>query len=136
MIGAQEETMAEKKHIRADFVEGHWQFVTDRGKSLVIGSESSPYDYLFGALSGCLFSTFDDIAKKMKVGWEHVSFDIDGEKREEIPTTLRTVTVTVVATGVDNEKKFTKAFETATRYCSIYTTISQVSEMHWTVTFA
>lgn len=127
--------MADLKHIRSDFVPGHWQFVTDRGKSLTIDRESSPYDYLFGALSGCLFSTFDELAKKMKVGWEHVSFEVDGEKKAEPPTTLEWVTVTVVATGVDNQAKFTKAFETATRYCSIYTTISKVARMEWTVSF-
>ncbi|MCK9548024.1 MAG: OsmC family protein [Sphaerochaeta sp.] len=128
--------MANVKHIRADFVPGHWQFVTDRGKSFAIESGSSPYDYLFGALSGCLFSTFADLARKMKVAWEHVSFEIDGEKRSEVPTTLDWVTVKVTATGADDQAKFTKAFETATRYCSIYTTISKVARMEWSVTFA
>lgn len=128
--------MAEHKHIRSDFVPGHWQFVTDGGKSLTIDKQSSPYDYLFGALSGCLFSTFDDLAKKMKVSWEHVSFEVNGEKRSEVPTTLAWVTVAVTATGVEDRVKFTKAFETATRYCSIYTTISQVARMEWSVNFA
>ena len=127
--------MAEHTHIRSDFVPGHWQFVTDGGKSLTIDRESSPYDYLFGALSGCLFATFSDLAVKMKVGWEHVSFEVDGEKRTESPTTLEWVTVKVVATGVDNQGKFTKAFETATRYCSIYETLSKVARMEWTVRF-
>ena len=127
--------MPEKKHVRADFVPGHWQFVTDNDKSLTIDRQSSPYDYLFGALSGCLFSTFNDLAKKMRIAWEHVSFDVDGEKRDEPPTTLDWVKVTVKATGVDDQGKFTKAFETATRYCSIYTTISKVAKMEWTVEF-
>lgn len=128
--------MANVKHIRSDFVPGHWQFVTDKGKNFTIESGSSPYDYFFGALSGCLFSTFADLARKMKVAWEHVSFEIDGEKRAEVPTTLEWVTVKVTATGVDDRVKFTKAFETATRYCSIYTTISKVARMDWSVSFA
>lgn len=127
--------MGDKKHIRADFVSGHYQFATDKGASFTIGEESRPYDFLLGALSGCLFSTFEELAEKMRVSWEHVSFDVNGEKRESVPTTLQQVSITVVATGVESQPKFLKAFETATRYCSIYQTISCVSEMHWSVDF-
>jgi len=127
--------MGDKKHVRADFVPGHYQFVTDKGAAFEIGPSSAPYDYLLGALSGCLFVTFKDLATKMKVSWEHISFDVDGEKRDDVPTTLKEVSISVSATGVENQQKFLKAFETATRYCSIFQTISHVSEMRWTVDF-
>ncbi|MDK2859835.1 OsmC family protein [Sphaerochaeta halotolerans] len=127
--------MGEKKHVRADFVPGHSQFVTDKGSSFEIGPSSTPYDYLLGALSGCLFKTFEELAEKMRISWEHISFEINGEKREESPTTLKSLHITVQASGVDNQKKFLKAFETATRYCSIYQTISHVSEMDYSVDF-
>ncbi|MGH0053909.1 MAG: OsmC family protein [Sphaerochaetaceae bacterium] len=127
--------MGDKKHVRADFVPGHYQFTTDKGSSFEIGASSAPYDYLLGALSGCLFKTFEELAVKMRVGWEHISFEINGEKREEPPTTLKTLHITVQATGIDNQKKFQKAFDTACRYCSIYQTISQVSEMDYSVEF-
>nr|WP_321306351.1 OsmC family protein [uncultured Sphaerochaeta sp.] len=127
--------MGEKKHVRADFVPGHYQFVTDKGSSFEIGPSSAPYDYLLGALSGCLFATFVELATKMRISWEHISFDVDGEKRDDPPTTLKLLHITVQATGVDNQKKFLKAFETASRYCSIYQTISQVSEMDYSVDF-
>ena len=123
-----------KNHIRADFVPDHNQFTTDQGNTFEFGT-TAPYDYLLGALAGCLFSTFVDLAGKMKVSWEHVSLEVDGTKREESPTTLEQCTVAATATGVEDEKKFLKAFETATRYCSIYQTISKVSEMHWSVDF-
>ncbi len=128
--------MGDKKHVRADFVPGHYQFVTDNGSAFEIGPSSAPYDYLLGALSGCLFVTFKDLASKMRVSWEHISFDINGEKREDPPTTLKTTHISVLATGVEDQKKFLKAFETATRYCSIFQTISKVSEMDYTVDFA
>lgn len=126
--------MGDKKHIRADFVPGHYQFSTDKGIAFPIG-ETAPYEYLLGALSGCLFYTFEELAGKMRFSWEHISFEVNGEKREEVPTTLKEVHLGITATGVDNESKFLKAFETATRYCSIYQTLSHVSEMHWDVTF-
>src|SRR5690554_2229675 len=127
--------MGDKKHVRGDCVRDHHQFVTDKGSKFSFSAESAPYDYLLGALSGCLFKTFEELAVKMRISWEHISFEVDGEKQEEVPTTLKMVTIAVTATGVENQQKFTKAFETATRYCSIYQTISQVSEMHWSVDF-
>ena len=128
--------MGDMKHVRADFVDGHYQFVTDSGASFAFSKESAPYDYLLGALSGCLFKTFEELAVKMRISWEHISFEVQGENREDVPTTLKMVTIAVTATGVENQQKFTRAFETATRYCSIYQTISQVSEMHWSVDFS
>ncbi|WP_320129213.1 OsmC family protein [uncultured Sphaerochaeta sp.] len=127
--------MSEKKHIRADFVHGHYQFNTDKGAVYEIG-ETAPYDYLLGALSGCLFVTFEALAVKMQVAWEHISFEVNGIKRETPPTTLKDCTITATVTGCDDHPKCLKAFETATRYCSVYQTISQVAEMHWTVNFS
>lgn len=126
--------MEEHRHIRADFVPDHFQFSTPDGKAYEIGS-TGPYEYLLGALSGCLFKTFDSLAKKMQVSWEHVSMEIEGIKRDEKVAMLKDVIIEVTATGVEDQAKFTKAFETATRYCSIYETLSKVARMEWTVSF-
>jgi len=127
--------MSESKHVRADFVHGHYQFNTSDGSVYELGT-TGPYDYLLGALSGCLFSTFEALSVKMQVAWEHVGFEVFGTKRETSPTTLKECTINVTATGCDNQEKFLKAFETATRYCSIYQTLSKVAEMHWIVDFS
>ena len=128
--------MGEKKHVTAEFIPGKWEFTTDGEKTFPVGKTSTPYDYLLGALSGCLFATFNDLAIKMKVEWEHVSFDVNGEKKATPPTTFEWVSIDVVAKGVSDQARFTKAFETATRYCSIYTTVSKVAEMKWNIEFA
>ncbi len=127
--------MADAKHITASFVPGSWHFNTETGKKHLIDRESDAYDYLFGALSSCLFATFDALAKKMRVTWGQVDFVVDGEKRKESPPTLKWVSIKATAKGVEDEEKFLRAFETATRYCSVYTTISQVAEMTWSVDF-
>ncbi len=126
--------MEEHRSVRADFVPGHYQFTTPDGSAYEIGS-TGPYEYLLGALSGCLFKTFVSLATKMQVSWEHVSFAVEGIKRDEKVATLKDVTIAVTATGTEDAAKFTKAFETATRYCSIYQTLSHVAEMHWTIDF-
>ncbi|HZJ88307.1 MAG TPA: OsmC family protein [Sphaerochaeta sp.] len=128
--------MADTKQIHAHFVPTKSYFVSEAGKEIPITRESDAYDLLFGALSACLFATFDALAKKMRATWATVDFVVDGQKRESSPTTLEWVTIQVSATGVEDEEKFLRAFETATRYCSIYTTISQVAKMTWSVDFS
>ncbi|MFA6846469.1 MAG: OsmC family protein [Sphaerochaetaceae bacterium] len=127
--------MSNQKRIHADFVAEHSQFTTPSGDTYEFKESSGPYEYLLGALSGCLFITFRGIATKMKVNWTHISLDIEGVKREEVPTWLKECTVAATVTGSDDNEKFTKCFEKATRYCSVYQTLSQVAQMHWKVQF-
>lgn len=106
--------------------------------SAKIGGESemlAPYDMLFGALGSCLYSTFLDVAKKKRIGFERVTMEITGEKRETIPTTLKWVNITCVVYEAEKQKGLEQAFELATQYCSIYQTISQVAEMHYELKF-
>ena len=41
-------------------------------------------------------------------------------------STLEHVMIDVLAKGVNDQKKFERSFEIATRYCSVFNTISQV----------
>ncbi len=95
------------------------------------------YDMVLGGLGACLNHTFQSVLDKKKVKIHGVNYNIEGEKREEVPTTLKTVTVEAIISGVEEDKKdaVKKSFELATRYCSVYQTISQVAEMKYTVDF-
>jgi len=124
-----------EKEVRADFVDGHYQFSTPAGDAYAYTATTGPYEYLLGALSGCLFMTFQEIAVKMHISWEHVSFQTHGTKRDETPTWLKECSIHVTATGVEEKDKFTKCFEKATRYCSIFQTLAHVAEMHWDIEF-
>ncbi|MCH3907361.1 MAG: OsmC family protein [Sphaerochaeta sp.] len=128
--------MSQERSVRADFVPDHYQFTTPSGDAYAYTPTTGPYEYLLGALSGCLFMTFKDIAKEMHVGWEHMSFQTHGVKRDEIPTWLKSVDIHVTVTGASDAQLFTKAFEKATHNCSIYNTIAKVATMEWTVEFA
>lgn len=124
-----------ERNVRADFVPGNYQFSTPSGDAYAYTSTTGPYEYLLGALSGCLFLTFKDIAEKMKVSYQHVSFQTKGIKRDEVPTWLKECEIVMTVTGASDPQKFTKAMETATRYCSIYQTLAHVADMHWSVNF-
>ncbi len=95
------------------------------------------YDMVLGGLGSCLNHTFQSVLDKKKLKIHGINYDIKGIKREEIPTTLKTVDVAVTISGIDEDEqsKVEKAFEMATRYCSVYQTISQVATMNYTVNF-
>lgn len=92
-----------------------------------------PYELLAGALGSCLYATFLDVVKKMRLDFESCSLDITWEKREEVPTTMKVGHIKAAVVGADPEKagKYEHAFKLATEYCSIYHTLSQVAELTW-----
>jgi putative redox protein len=130
--------MGSKTHIVAHYGVHAGKLVTDSGAAVALGHESSnfsPYELLLGGLSYCLFRTFEDIAEKMQLVYEGVDMHVDGEKREEKVATLEFCKVSLRAKGVEDQEKFKKAFDIATRYCSVYNTISKVATMSWSVDF-
>ena len=94
-----------------------------------------PYDMLLGALGACYYSTFVDIAKKMRLEYEGASIDISGVKRQEVPTTLATVDRVFTIRGVSDQKPFRRAADLAAKYCSVYETVSKVAEIRLDVRF-
>jgi putative redox protein len=115
------------------------ELTTENG-NLRIGmaeGEFLPYPMLMGALGACLYSTFLDIVKKMRLEFDSCILDIQWEKRTETPTTCKFIFIKASINGVDMDKKvrFNKAFELATQYCSIYSTMSHVAEMKWELSF-
>lgn len=94
-----------------------------------------PYDMVFGALGSCLYSTFLDIAVKKKIVYDGVKMKVSGEKRTEIPTTLKTVNVEVTVVNPEKEKGLDQAMRLATEYCSVYQTLAHVADMSYSLNF-
>ena len=91
----------------------------------------APYDMLLGALGSCLYATFLDIMRKKRIGFEKFEMVISGEKRSEVPTTLKWVKVEAKIYAPQKENGVERSFKLATEYCSVYQTISQVAEMSY-----
>lgn len=97
-------------------------------------NEARPYDLLQGALVSCLHSTFLDILEKKRLSIEFAHYEVEGEKRDEVPTTLKWVKVTVTLPK-GQEEQLTKSMELAKKYCSVFTTISKVAEMELVICY-
>ena len=54
---------------------------------------------------------------------------VTGIKREESPTTLKTTTLDITVNGAEDEEEVRSLIQKAAEDCSIYNTISQVSDM-------
>ena len=113
------------------------ELIGPRGTTQIGAEEGTvaPYDMLYGALASCLHATFMSIAKKKRIAYESVNYDVTGEKREEVPTILKWVNVKMTIKNADKEVGLKKAAELAAEYCSIYHTLSQIAEMTLEVEF-
>lgn len=130
--------MGEKIHIVSQFGKHEGRLVTDSGASVALGRTAetfAPYELLLGALSYCLFRTFESLAEKMKLSYEGMDMHIEGVKRDDKIQMLETCHIRVEGKGASDKDLFTKAFETATRYCSVFNTLSKVASMSWEVRF-
>jgi len=126
--------MSAKKHVNMEF-SMPFKGVGKNDKGITIEIDegekyAEPYDLLLMSLGSCLYSTFEDIITKKKLNYEKLNIDITGEKRTEIPTTLKYCNVIFTAkTSETNKKAFEKSMGLACKYCSIYNTLSYVAEM-------
>lgn len=114
------------------------ELVTSR-TTVPIGSEQgklAPYDMLLGALASCLYATFLDIVEKKRIQFRSATLEVSGEKRSEIPTTLKWVCVRMDIAGGSDKAGLQSAAELAGKYCSIYQTLSHVAEMKTEVSFS
>lgn len=101
----------------------------------VVEGSMRPYHLLFGALGSCLYSTFLDIVEKKRLTFDGVTIEISGEKRTEVPTTLETGLIKLIVKNPSNEEQFEKSAKLASKYCSIYETVSKVADLSLEVEF-
>lgn len=86
-----------------------------------------PYELLLGALGACYYSTFVDIADKMRLQYAGADIHISGSKREEVPTTLKEARMVLTIRGARDKKGFDRAAQLAGKYCSVHATLEKVA---------
>lgn len=112
--------------------------LTDKGYEIDImkeGESARPYELLFMALGGCLYSTFEEIFKQKRLNCDSVVVDISGDKREEVPMFLKECNIKFTVKGADKQIGFEKSLTLACKYCSIYQTLSKVAVMSPEIVF-
>lgn len=97
--------------------------------------QAGPYKLLLGALTGCYHSTFLDVAIKKRLTFKSVKYHLEGEKRDEVPMTLKVLHLAIEVEDASNQTQILRCFELAAKYCSIYTTVSQVAQISYEVKF-
>ncbi|MFA7367487.1 MAG: OsmC family protein [Bacilli bacterium] len=102
---------------------------TPRGDIKVGKNDIQPYNLLLGALGSCFYATLVSIAEKMRLTFNKATLELNGNKREESPTTLENVKMELRVWGVDNQSKFDKAVILASENCSIHETIKKVAKI-------
>lgn len=108
--------------------------------SIAVGDQKGgmqPYHLLFGALGGCFYSTFLEIAKKKRLTFTKAEVEISGEKpviAGEV-TTLRKMKIRMMVDNPSNEDKLRQSADLATRNCSIHKTLSAVAKIEMELVF-
>lgn len=101
------------------------------------GNGFQPYELLLGGYASCLHATFLGIAKKKRLTFDDVRYDVYATKREDVPTLLNYVKTTVTFQGVDEgaQSKIVKSLELAEQYCSISAMIAAIATMEFDYRF-
>ena len=122
------------REINAFFDNSEWYYTSKSGTKVEFTDGFGPYESLLGALAGCYYSTLEDIAKD-KVSWQSVAIHVSGEKRSEVPTTLKETKLELTVKGVSAEELFKECAKEASNCCSIFQTIAKVSAMKLVINF-
>ena len=95
----------------------------------------APYGLLLGALGGCYSATFIGVGGKVRLEYTGADIAIHGVKRDEIPTTLKSVDMVGTIKGAANQKGFERASGLAAQYCSVHATVAKVADIALTHRF-
>ncbi len=125
--------MGQIRTITAHFTSERRYFENSLGKEFDFTASTGPYEYLLGALSGCFYLTILSLEHKSR--WGNVDIEVIGNKRSETPTTLEKTTLLITVHDAQDKEEFESLVEKATKACSVYTTISAVSEMEWKIEY-
>lgn len=125
--------MAKDRIITAHFNNKNRWFENQLGTEYNYTSATGPYEYLLGALAGCYLSTL--CSYERKGSWDDIELKVTGRKRDEIPSTLKTTNLDITVKGASDPEEFKALAARAQKECSIYQTISGVSEMIVNITF-
>jgi putative redox protein len=111
------------------------EVVTPKGNILIGNGNILPYDLIFGALGSCMFVHFLEIADKKKILFDLATVEVTGDNKKSIPRILKWVNVKFIIQNGKNEKGLQKSIELASKYCSVYQTLSVVAKMSFEIEF-
>ncbi len=108
-----------------------------RNQKLVLDKEDGlrPYDLTYGAIAGCLYSTFLNILELNDLNVDETEIVINGRKRTTIPTTVEYINIHFFVKTSDNKKKISDCFYESLDACSMIVTFRHVAEIESNISF-
>jgi uncharacterized OsmC-like protein len=101
-----------------------------KGNSININSKAFlPYDLTMAGLVSCLYSTFLDTLAEENLSLINCEINYNYHKMEEFPYTLDKVVIRFVVDSKESVYGLRSALIKASKNCSMFYTISQVSEI-------
>lgn len=95
-----------------------------------------PYNMLFGAIAACFYATFLSVAQKKRLEFDKAMVTVSGVQREELPTILTHVTLTLTVYGKDLKKdQLEKSAQMGATYCSIHKLVENTAHVELVVDF-
>ncbi len=93
------------------------------------GTATSPEELFLGAFGACILTTFTHFAKKMRLNFENLDIDVEGDLEKEKKGPFKFTAIHgVFEITVPNEKEEEKAercFELTNKYCIVSNSISE-----------
>ena len=111
----------------AHFSDSRRYFENDLGREFDYTQSTGPYEYLLGALAGCFYLTLISFPHESR--WKKMDIAVRGTKRDTIPTTLEHTVLDITVEGAEDEEEVLALIGRARSECSVYATISEVSEI-------
>jgi|GEM_PF-13465 len=92
-----------------------------------------PMESLLAGLGGCSAIDIISILKKQRQQIDDFKIEIEAQRQEDtIPSIFETIEVTIIITGVVDERKLQKAIDlTVEKYCSVYHILKETASIHY-----
>ena len=119
--------MARERKITAHFSDERRYFENEIGREFDYTQTTGPYEYLLGALAGCFYLTLISFPHSGR--WKKMDITVKGLKRDSIPTTLKHTELDISVEGAEDRDEVISLIKRAESECSVYATISEVSEI-------
>lgn len=94
-------------------------------------SGPNPMNLLLLALGGCTLMDVISICNKMKVDYDNIKVQVDGERRDEHPKTYKDIKIKYIVYGNNpDESKIKKAIDLSIKkYCSVHAMLKKTASI-------
>jgi putative redox protein len=96
------------------------------------GRGMRPMELLLSAVASCSLMDILHILRKQKEPVEHISVDIEGARKDAVPSPFTRVKLVFIARGKVDDHKLQRAVQLSVeKYCSVSATLASEVEVTW-----